>query len=72
MGDLATKLGTVVVGGLVIAILLAVLWHVFWTVTVPGAFPSLIWEGHEAWRTPIVILTWPVLTIMGLYASFRS
>ena len=72
MGELLTKLGTVVAGGLAISLLLAVLWHAFWTVTVPGAFPNLMWEGYDAWTKPIVLLSWPIVTGMGLRTLFRS
>ena len=72
MGELLTKLGTVVAGGFGISLLFAVLWHVFWTVTVPGAFPSLVWEGYDAWTKPIVLLCWPIVTSMGLWAFLRS
>ena len=71
MDDLLAKLGAAVGGGFVIALLLTILWVVFWTVTVPGVFPGHQWDGHDAWTRPVFIFSWLGVTGMGLRNLLR-
>ena len=72
MEELLTKLGAAVVVGFGIALLLAILWVAIWAVAVPGAFPSLVWNGHDAWTRPVFMLSWLGVTGMGLWTFLRS
>ena len=56
MEDLGKRLVAAVVIGSVIGFFLAILWAMFWTVTVPSVFPGQVWAGHEALIVPVFAL----------------
>ena len=47
------QIGTWLGASLVLGILLAVLWVVFWTLAVPQVLPWAVWEGYDTF-TPFV------------------